>query len=61
MAKALSLGTRDATLLYHAGEIARALGDTTRAGHLLQQSLAIPGALDPFSAARARADLDALR
>jgi tetratricopeptide (TPR) repeat protein len=61
MAKALALGTRDAMLLYHAGEIALALGDTTRARDLLQQAVAIRGALDPLSASRAETDLDALR
>jgi tetratricopeptide (TPR) repeat protein len=61
MAKARSLGTRDATLLYHAGEIALAVGDTSRALDLLQQSLAIRGALDPLAASKAQASLEALR
>jgi tetratricopeptide (TPR) repeat protein len=60
MTKALALGTRDAMLLYHAGEIALAVGDSTRARDLLTQSLAIRGALDPLSAAKARATLDGL-
>jgi len=60
MAKALALGTRDAMLLYHAGEIALASGDTVRARDLLQQSLAIRGALDPLSASKAQASLEAL-
>ena len=60
MAKALALGTRDAMLLYHAGEIALAVGDSARARDLLTQSLAITGALDPLSAAKARASLDRL-
>jgi tetratricopeptide (TPR) repeat protein len=61
MARALALGTRDATLLYHAGEIARALGDASRARNLLSDALAIRGGLDPLAASRAQADLAALR
>ena len=61
MTKAMALGTRDAMLLYHAGEIALAVGDSTRARDLLTRSLAIRGALDPLSAAKARATLDGLR
>jgi tetratricopeptide (TPR) repeat protein len=61
MAKAMAFGTRDAMLLYHAGEIALALGDSTRARDLLQQSLAIKGALDPLSASRATASLETLQ
>jgi tetratricopeptide (TPR) repeat protein len=37
--RSLSLGTRDALLLYHAGMIARALGDQVRAAHYLAQAL----------------------
>jgi tetratricopeptide (TPR) repeat protein len=61
MAKALALGTRDAMLLYHAGEIAHAVGDDARARDLLGQALAIRGALDPLSAARAQTSVEALR
>jgi len=61
MTKALALGTPDAMLLYHAGEIALAVGDSTRARDLLTQSLAIRGALDPLSASKAQATLDGLR
>ncbi len=59
--QALATGTRDAFLLYHAGEIAKALGDTGRARTLLQEALAIRGALDPLAATRATQSLEALR
>lgn len=61
MAKALSLGTRDAKLLYHAGMIAAAVGDTPRAQVFLQESLALDPSFDPLQAARARATLAGLR
>ncbi len=61
MATALGLGTRDATLLYHAGAIALAVGDETRARSLLEDALGIRGALDPLSAERAAAALASIR
>ena len=61
ISKALGLGTRDATLLYHAGSIAAAVGDPARARALLSDALAIRGALDPLSAARAATALESLR
>jgi tetratricopeptide (TPR) repeat protein len=60
LATALATGTRDARLLFHAGEIALALGDSTGARALLEESLAIRGALDPLSAARAAESLASL-
>ncbi len=61
MTMALAGGTRDAMFLFHAGEIALALGDRSRAADLLEQALAIRGALDPLSAARATESLASLR
>jgi tetratricopeptide (TPR) repeat protein len=61
MQQALSLGTKDAQLWYHAGVIAAAVGDTSRARSLLQKSLALPGALDPLAATQATAAVAALR
>jgi tetratricopeptide (TPR) repeat protein len=61
MAQALSLGTRDAQLFYHAGLIAQAVGDEARARTLLNDALALNPGFDPLGAARARAALEALR
>jgi hypothetical protein len=61
MQTALATGTRDALLLFHAGEIAKALGDDARARSLLDEALGIRGALDPLAAARAAESLAALR
>ena len=41
MRRALRLGTRDARLYYHAGMIARALGDRPRARHFLALALRV--------------------
>ncbi|MEO8273427.1 MAG: tetratricopeptide repeat protein [Chloroflexota bacterium] len=61
MAKATAVGTRDALLLYHAGEIKLALGQTAAARALLTDALAIQGALDPLAASRAAASLESIR
>jgi tetratricopeptide (TPR) repeat protein len=53
MQNALALGTHDALLSYHAGMIAAALGDDTRAKSLLSEALNISGALDPLAASKA--------
>ena len=60
MGKALALGTHDSLLDYHAGMIAAALGDTTRARSLLQRALDRNPGFDPLQAARARATLATL-
>ena len=60
MARALALGTRDAMLFYHAGMIARALGDTASAHARLDTALAINSHWHPSQPAGARAVLDSL-
>lgn len=61
MVKALAFGTRDALLLYHAGEIKLALGDTAAARAYLTDALGISGALDPLAASKAAASLAGIR
>jgi tetratricopeptide (TPR) repeat protein len=61
MTRAMALGTRDALLLYHAGEIKLALGDSAAARSLLGDALAINGALDPLAASRAASSLASIR
>lgn len=61
MQHALALGTKDPVLWYHAGAIAAAVADPSRARAFLSEALALPGALDPLSASRATAALAALR
>ena len=60
MSRALGFGTRDAKLLYHAGMIAGALGQTDRARTFLEDSLALDPSFDPLQVARARATLATL-
>ena len=56
----VALGTRDAMLFYHAGMIARALGDTALARARLDTALAINPYWDPTQPGEARALLDSL-
>jgi tetratricopeptide (TPR) repeat protein len=61
MESALAVGTRDARLLYHAGMIAAARGDTTTARSRLEAALALDPSFDPLQAKRARDTLANLR
>ncbi len=60
-AHALRLGTQDATLHYHAGMIAAALGRPRSAARHLERALALAPAFDIRQAPMARAALDAVR
>jgi len=60
MARALSLGTRDAMLYFHAGMIDRSLGDTASARVRFETALAINPSWHPSQPAEARAVLDSL-
>lgn len=57
---ALRLGTRDASLHFHAGMIALALGERDEARRHLETALAIDPRFHPADPARARAALDSL-
>jgi len=59
-AESLSLNTPDPRLLYQAGMIARAAGDTAEARRLLSQALKQSPAFDPLQAPLARKALEAL-
>jgi tetratricopeptide (TPR) repeat protein len=61
MDDALAFGTRDARLLYHAGMIAAARGETAAARTDLQAALALDPSFDPFQVERARETLEGLR
>jgi tetratricopeptide (TPR) repeat protein len=61
MAAALAQGTQDPMLLYHAGMIARAAGETDAARDYLRRALAIAPSFDYAAPAIARAALDSLR
>jgi tetratricopeptide (TPR) repeat protein len=58
---ALSRGTRDGLLHYHAGRIGLARGDTAWARTALETALSISPTFDPFHADSARALLEALQ
>ena len=60
MSRALVLGTRDASLYYHAGMIEHALGANAVARRYLSLSLEIDPWSHPAQVRRARAVLDAL-
>jgi tetratricopeptide (TPR) repeat protein len=54
MRHALALGTHDSLLDYHAGMIAKAVGDPARAATLLERALERNPGFDPLQAGRAR-------
>lgn len=58
--EALALGTLDARFLYHAGMVAAAAGDETRAKMLLEESLSLSPGFQPVQAVRARETLGSL-
>jgi len=60
MQGALRLGTRDATLFYHAGMIERALGHDAAAKRFLSSALEVNPYFGPVQARRARAALDSI-
>ncbi len=57
---ALRLGTQDAKLFYHAGMIARAVGDRASANGDLKRALALNPQFDPIQASAARETLASL-
>ncbi len=59
-ARALSQGTQDAQLYYHAGMIERAAGNTDTARRYLARALQLNPTFDPLNPAIAKATLDSL-
>jgi tetratricopeptide (TPR) repeat protein len=55
--EATRLGPRDPSFLYHAGMIAKALGDSERARAMLSRALGLNPGFDPLQAIRARTAL----
>jgi tetratricopeptide (TPR) repeat protein len=60
MSRALSLGTRDPALFYHAGMIERAAGDCAAARRHLEAALSVSRYWHPFQPSTARAVLDSI-
>ena len=60
MNNARRLGTRDATMLYHAGMIERSLGEVRRARYFLSESLKVNPRFHPTHPREVRAVLDSL-
>jgi tetratricopeptide (TPR) repeat protein len=60
MTRALALGTRDATMLYHAGIIEHALGNGPAARWFLKSALEVNRFWHPWQPAEARAVLDSI-
>ena len=58
--EAMRLGTRDARMFLHAGEIALAAGDAASARKYFEQALELSPAFDPLAAPRLRAKFEAL-
>lgn len=59
--EALKLGTRDARLLYHAGMIAKAAGDSAAAADYLQRALGLNPQFDALQSLNARKTLESLK
>ena len=58
--QAMSLGTRDAMLYYHAGMIYTALGDDLQAQAMLAEALSINPQFDPLQSRVARETLETI-